>query len=284
MFTAIFSPLPSFPLHSNDPHQPPPPTLSPPAPICPSPLSRWETSWGRCRQIMLWVQTGSAPGSSSPMQTSYTGLYLHARENLLCGTSTKDPSPKGLQQLQTSCSHFTPEEDTGAACPCPSPASGGSFYGPAPVCLLTWQHCRQITDSPGKTWKHCVYHVLWFFQCFQHHTACTSGGQVGAQEGGPALCILDPRLPHQPATVCEDSGLYVALSCLQYWGPTGNSLGPLAVHPVHCRPLPTITPPPSTKVIWQLCYHREHTADVPALESFHPLEIMFVKCSSPNCT
>ena len=40
---------------------------------------------------------------------------------------------------------------------------GVSFYGPAPVCLLTWHrngrrhhlHPGQITVSPGEAWKHC---------------------------------------------------------------------------------------------------------------------------------
>ena len=98
----------------------------------------------------------------------------NAVENLQHGTSAEDFSLKGLQQLQTSYSHFTPDEDPGAFGPCPSPPSGGSFYGPIPVCLTTWHQsgrCHHL--SPGQN-------VLWFLQCFQDHLACTTRGQAGA--------------------------------------------------------------------------------------------------------
>ena len=36
----------------------------------------------------------------------------------------------------------------------------------------------RITVSPGEAWKHCEDHVLWFLQCFQHHTACTLGDKL----------------------------------------------------------------------------------------------------------
>ena len=45
------------------------------APLCPPHLSRWEMSWGRWRWRRLRVQMGSAPGSSSPVQTSCAGLW-----------------------------------------------------------------------------------------------------------------------------------------------------------------------------------------------------------------
>ena len=122
---------------------------------------------------------------------------------------------KGLQQLQTSCSHFTPDEDTGAAGPCPCLTSGGSFYGPTPVCLPAWQRTGrrhplppgQITVSTQKVWKNCRDHVIWFLWYFHHNTAFTSGRQAGSQGDGPTPHVLDPGLPHQLATVCEDSGL-----------------------------------------------------------------------------
>ena len=82
------------------------------------------------------------------------GKSATAVENLLCGTSAKDPSPKRLQQLQASCSYFTPDEDPGAAGPHPFP-SFESFYGPTPVCLSTqyqsgrhhglWESCPLIS-------------------------------------------------------------------------------------------------------------------------------------------
>ncbi|XP_030262146.1 uncharacterized protein LOC115574632 isoform X1 [Sparus aurata] len=184
------------------------------------------------------------------------GKCTNAVENLLRGTCTKDPSAKRLQQLQNSCSHFTTDEDPGVAGACPPPPSGWSFYGPTPVCLPTWHRGGrrhhlppgQITFSPRKACKHCEDHVLCFLQCFQHHTACTFGGQAEAHKGGPTPHVLDPRLPHQPATVSEDSGLLVRHSCLQYGGPTGNNPRPFPVHSVHCRLLPPFTPLPSTKV------------------------------------
>ena len=49
----------------------------------------------------------------------------------------------------------------------------------------------QITVSPGEAWKHCEYHILWFLQCFEHHTACTPGGQADAHGGGPTPHILN---------------------------------------------------------------------------------------------
>ena len=57
------------------------------------------------------------------------------------------------------------------------------------------------------------------------------------------------KTSRQPATVCEDLGLCVGHSCLQYGRPTGKSPGPFAVHPVHRSLLPPITPQPSTKVL-----------------------------------
>ena len=61
-------------------------------------------------------------------------------------------------------------------------------------------------------------------------------------------------LTTSPTTVCENSGQCVRHSCLQYRDPTGNSTGPFPVHPVHCRFLPPITPQPSSKILWRLCY------------------------------
>ena len=165
-----------------------------------------------------------------------------------------------------SCSHFTPDKDPGAAGPCPSPPSGGSFYGPTPVYLSTrhWSgRCHhlppgQITVSPSEAWKHCEDYVLWFLQRFQHHSACIFGGQAGAHRGEPIPHILYPQLPHQPATVCEDSGPRVGHNNLQYRGPAGNSPGPFPVHPVHCRLFLPITLQQSTKVLWWLCYCPPH--------------------------
>ena len=92
--------------------------------------------------------------------------------NFLCGTCTKDPSPRKLQ-LQTICFHFTPDEDPRAASPRPSPPSGGPLSGPSPVCISTQNRSGrrhhlppgQITVSPEEVWKHCEDHVLWFLQC-----------------------------------------------------------------------------------------------------------------------
>ena len=147
---------------------------------------------------------------------------------------TKNPSLKTFQQLQTSCSHFTPDEDPGAAGLCPSLPSGGSFYGPTPVYISTWHWsgwCHhlppgQITFSSVEAWKHCEDHVLWFLQCSQHHTACTFGEQAGACGGEPTPHILDPWLPHHSATVCEELGLCVGYSCLQYGAPQQTVLAP----------------------------------------------------------
>ena len=72
------------------------------------------------------------------LQQPEAGKSATAVENLLHVTSAKDPSPNRLQQLQTSCSHFTPGEDPGAAGPRTSPPSAGSFYGPTPVWLGIW--------------------------------------------------------------------------------------------------------------------------------------------------
>ena len=74
------------------------------------------------------------------------------------------------------------------------------------------------------------------------------------------LKVLGPRLPRQLATVCEDSGLHVGHNICRtgYKPPTEKSPGPFPVHPVHCRLLPPITPQPSTKVHWRLCYHQPH--------------------------
>ena len=102
---------------------------------------RWEISWGRWRWKRLRVQMGSAPASVlCRPAVQDCGVYLQhepeawksatAVENLLCGTNTKDPSPWRLQQLQTSCSHFTPDEDPRAAGPRSPTLSCGSFYGP----------------------------------------------------------------------------------------------------------------------------------------------------------
>ena len=81
--------------------------------------------------------------SSIPRLLPYSHLYL-----LLHGFHVTDPSPKRLQQLQTSCSHFTPDEDSGAAGPHPSPPSGGSFYGPTPFCLSTWHRSGRRHHLP----------------------------------------------------------------------------------------------------------------------------------------
>ena len=93
------------------------------------------------------------------------GKSATAMENLQCGTSTKDPSPKILQQLQTSCFHFTPDEDPGVAGPRPSPPSGGSFYGPTPFCPSTWHlsgQCHQL--HPGQIASHFYTAMLHYLR------------------------------------------------------------------------------------------------------------------------
>ena len=130
---------------ADNPHYPPTFThlphlkLRPLAPMCPSPQSRWEISWGRWRWRRLQVQAHQILCRSAVLWNS-CGIYLQhepeagksatAVENLLRSTCTKDPSPKRLKQLQTSCCHFTPDEDPGRAGPRPSLPSGGSFLDP----------------------------------------------------------------------------------------------------------------------------------------------------------
>ena len=100
---------------------------------------------------------------------------------LLWKSSCMEPVPKIphsksllVRELQTSCSHFTPDEDSGAAGPRPSPPSGGSVYEPTPVRLSAWywsgwrHHLPpgQITVSSGEAWKLCedcgmLYQFTW---------------------------------------------------------------------------------------------------------------------------
>ena len=51
-----------------------------------------------------------------------------------------------------------------------------------------------------------------------------------------------------------------------------NSPGPFPVHPVHCRLLPQITPVPSTKVLWRLCYRRPHQGQGPVWTEPPPVQ------------
>lgn len=76
--------------------------------------------------------------------------------------------------------------------------------------------------------------------------------------GEPTYHVMDPGLPYQPPMVCEDSGLCVGHSCLQYGGPTGNSPGPVLLHFLYCRLLPSLTPLPSAKILWWLCNGLPH--------------------------
>ena len=82
------------------------------------------------------------------------------------------------------------------------------------------------------TWR--SLEALWG-SCSLISATCTFGGQTGACRDGPTLHVLDPWLPHQLATVCEDSGLCVGHSYLQApQAPftTCNSLAALNFLPV----------------------------------------------------
>nr|XP_057907087.1 uncharacterized protein LOC131104187 [Doryrhamphus excisus] len=85
--------------------------------------------------------------------------------------------------------------------------------------------------------------------CVQHHPASTSEGQAGEHRGGPAPHIVDTGLPHQPSTVCEDTGLCVRHSCLQYGGSAGNGPGSVPFHPLHSRLLLQHTNLPPAEVL-----------------------------------
>ena len=164
-----------------------------------------------------------------------------------------------IQQLKTSCPHFTTDEDPGAAGSRWYPPSGRSFYGPTPVCISNWHQSGrhhhlppgQITVSLGKAWKHCEDHVLWFPQYFQHHKACTFGGQARAHThtSRPGSLTTSPT-GHSMwglGTVCRTQ-----LSAVQE--PHREQSCSVHFHPVHGRFLPSIPSLPSTKVLWWLCY------------------------------
>ena len=159
-----------------------------------------------------------------------------------------------IQLLNTSCSHFTPDEDPGAAGPRPYPPSCWSFYGPTPVCKSTLhQNGRrhhlppgQITVSLRKAWKHCEDHVLSFLQCFQHHPAWLLGDklELTTSASHPGSWTTSPT-GHSMwglRTVCRTQ-----LSAVQ--GPHREQSCSVHFHLVHCRFLPPITLPPSTKVL-----------------------------------
>ena len=88
----------------------------------------------------------------------------------------------------------------------------------------------QSSFSSGEAWEHCEDHVLWFLQCFQHHSTGTSDGQTRS-----APHILDIGLPDQQTPVCEDPGLCVGHGCLQYGGPSRTGPCSILLHPLQCR-------------------------------------------------
>ena len=137
--------------------------------------------------------------------------------------------PSGLQTGGPDIPHH---EDPGEACtgaaktlhwsttvrlPAP-PGSWGRHHLPA----------EQSLHSSGQAGEHCESHVVWLLQCF-----LATGWEDGCDAGWGPHRVLDCWLPDVQTTVRTPTELCVWQGGQQHWGPTGDCLLSLPLHPIH---------------------------------------------------